>query len=313
MQGTPACPVCNATQWVSLSTRTYRQDDPGRSDYETVRYEVLFHVWLDDPPQVTLETVACSSCGFSTYVPRPTDDEIRRKYEYINSHPASSLEFGRDLPTDHVRSRELFRISKRFLRGEGAKILDFGGGKGRLLHSFVQAGHRCAVVDYVDCVANGVEYLGSELASLPVDSSFDMIICSHVIEHLANPKSIICALRDRLERDGALYVEVPLEIWKQAPPRLDPVTHINFFTRESLQALLEASGLNVVSCRYRSFVMPNGKIGIAVKAFARARSNPDTSSIHAGIEPVTKLIDPSWFDRLIRLAIHPRLLSNLWK
>lgn len=310
----PHCPACASTDWVPLSERTYHCEDAGRSAYETVRYEVLFHLWNDSPERVCLRTVACARCGFSTFLPRPTDDEITRKYEYINSHPASASEFRRDLPTDRIRSKELFRTLKPLLRTLDAEILDFGGGKGRLLHSFVASGYRCSVIDYVDSVLPGVEYLGNDLSALPGDSRFDIVICSHVIEHLAEPRAVIRALRGRLKRDGKLYVEVPLEIWKRAPPSTDPVTHINFFTKESLRTLMEASGLTVLRCGYGSFTRPNGRIGIAIKAIGEISGDHSEKPLsYAGIAPVTRLLKPSHLDRLMRIAAHPRLLTNTWK
>lgn len=314
MRSNPDCPVCASRDWVPLATKTYHRNDPDRSAYEAVRYEVLFDVWHERIEQVSLQTVACSRCGFSTFLPRPTDDEIRIKYEYINAHPSSAPEFGRDLPTDRTRSKELFRTLKPLLRDRTAAILDFGGGKGRLLHSFVEAGFRCGVVDYVDSVMPGVDYLGRELADLPADARFDMIICSHVIEHLAEPMAAIQELRERLQDDGKLYVEVPLEIWKRAPPSMDPVTHINFFTRESLRTLMEGSGLAVLHCGYRSFTRPNGRTGIAIKAVGEMRGDrSERPPTYAGMAPVNRLLKPGFMDRLMRVIAHPRLLANTWK
>jgi SAM-dependent methyltransferase len=200
------------------------------------------------------------------------------------------------------------------LRDRDATILDFGGGKGRLLYSFVEAGFRCGVLDYVDSVIPGVDYLGRELADLPADARFHMIICSHVIEHLAEPKLAIEALRDRLEDNGRLYIEVPLEIWKRAPPSMDPVTHINFFTRESLRTLMEASGLTVLHCGYQSFTRPNGKTGIAIKAVGEILvDRSESTPTYAGMAPVKRLLKPRFIDRLMRVVAHPRLLSNYWK
>ena len=96
-----------------------------------------------------------------------------------------------------------------------------------------------------------------------------MIICSHVLEHLVDPTEVVRSLADYLLDDGIIYVEVPLEIWDCIPLPVEPVTHINFFSPESLRILLEVSGLEVITCEQDLFTTEDGQKAFAVKAVAR--------------------------------------------
>jgi len=312
MDNAPSCPVCDGTDWQLLGSRHYDRHAFPALRYERARHEVLFNVWLREAEDVELKTLACARCGLVIYTPRPDTADIRRKYEYLNSHETAQAEFGRDLPSDRRRSRELMAFLRPWLGDKPLTILDFGGGKGRLLHEFVASGHRCGVVDYVEEVIPGVAYFGRDLAALPAGPRFNLVICSHVIEHLADPLGAVAELVGVLEQGGHLYVEVPSEIWKRPPPVMDPVTHINFFTPASLRTLLETAGLQLSTCRYETFTRPNGQAGLAVKALGVRRPEMASSSVsYAGTAPLARLLAPSPLDRLLRVLRHPRLLGNI--
>jgi SAM-dependent methyltransferase len=312
MEANPSCSVCGASDWQALASKTYYRDEH-RSDYEARRFEVLFNVWCPGFEAVRIQTVACKNCGFVIFRPRPGKADIDHKYAYLNTAVESREEFTRDLRSDRARSKELLREVRKHCLPASTKVLDFGGGKGRLLHAFLEAGYSCAIVEYRSDVMPGIDYLGDDIDRLATDQRFGLIVCSHVIEHLANPVTVLSALGNRLEKDGVLYVEVPAEIWTCPPPKLDPVTHINFFTRESLFTALQMAGLDVISCRYASFIRPNGKIGLAIKASGRRQRGRTEPVKFGGFSPLKKFLNPSTLDRLLRLARHPRLISNFWK
>src|SRR5262249_47690292 len=134
------------------------------------------------------------------------------------------------------RSAKLFRfLQGRLPNDRFAQILDFGGGDGRLMREFFKRGHDCYLVDYREDTLPGVRRIGSTEADIPLNAKFDLIVCSQVVEHLANPKRVLSCLAEHLDTRGHLYIEVPLEVWRHAPLHEEPVTHVNFFTASSLQ------------------------------------------------------------------------------
>ena len=82
--------------------------------------------------------------------------------------------------------------------------------------------------------------------------TFDVVVASHVLEHLTKPEE---AIQDVAALAEWLVIEVPLEdCWA---PRLastlstrrrteNPVGHVNFWTRDSFRAFLESAGLLAV-------------------------------------------------------------------
>jgi 2-polyprenyl-3-methyl-5-hydroxy-6-metoxy-1,4-benzoquinol methylase len=102
---------------------------------------------------------------------------------------------------------------------------------------------------------------GSIESDLPwgIDS-FDTILCYDVLEHLYDPWTVVRRLVPLLAPDGRFHVSAPnsrnVALWRPlvihgtfpyAPSGLGDVTHIRFFTRTDMIAMLDAAGLDVIS------------------------------------------------------------------
>jgi SAM-dependent methyltransferase len=134
------------------------------------------------------------------------------------------------------------------------RVLDYGGGNGKLLKPFMSAGHSCYLVDYNDNPISGVNKICDDMSAFTGDAftgddAFDLIICSHVLEHVSDLTSLATFFRRHLDRSGLLYAEVPQEIWAGLRLDADPVTHINFFTRNSLAGLFLRNGFDILESR----------------------------------------------------------------
>ncbi|RDE51424.1 MAG: class I SAM-dependent methyltransferase [Candidatus Accumulibacter meliphilus] len=165
--------------------------------------------------------------------------------------------------------------------------LDHGGNEGHMLAAV--AADRKAVFDPSGCATlDGIEAF-SDANLLP--GGWDLILSCQVLEHVSAPAQYLRDLAALLADGGLLYVEVPAEAWRPAPGsrklrdaclrlllrnrplliaadvlctasriklgRLPPLgfvamrEHLNYFTTESVQALLcnsgfviDASGIN---------------------------------------------------------------------
>ena len=85
------------------------------------------------------------------------------------------------------------------------------------------------------------------------DTTYDLVICRHYLEHFTRHKEIVDALRSRLSDSGSLYLEIPssefyfqrgcpLFLWEQ---------HVVYFTYNSFYQYLISSNLDVLY--YTSF------------------------------------------------------------
>lgn len=148
-----------------------------------------------------------------------------------------------------------------------SKVLDVGTGSGAL-GRFLSA-RACSV--------DGITYSEEEAAlarsaysrleiinleqTLPSDCFgervYDFVVCADILEHLRNPLAILQDLRCLLKPDGQLLLSIPnatymgviFELMGGAFERtregiLD-ATHVNFYDRKGLQALVESAGYRI--------------------------------------------------------------------
>jgi SAM-dependent methyltransferase len=102
---------------------------------------------------------------------------------------------------------------------------------------------QCAVADVM------------EIANVFDKDSFDVVICSHVIEHLEDPVSFLQAIGQQFQFDY-LVAEVPLEnlFFGRVKALLkdrskNPAGHVQFYTRRSFLAFIAAVQYTVVDER----------------------------------------------------------------
>jgi SAM-dependent methyltransferase len=88
-----------------------------------------------------------------------------------------------------------------------------------------------------------------------MEQRFDVIVLSHVFEHLLDPRGVLDLIRASLAPGGALYIEVPNipaesllrfpdHVWA---PRFDE-PHITFFSTATLYTLLASAGFEPQFC-----------------------------------------------------------------
>ncbi len=302
MLDTFVCPVCGSGDWSPVETFVYARTDrlggktlpltllwrkvktaarpllfarPRRkpvtcrslSDYQFLRRKVLFDVWFPSEDTVTLTSVCCAACSFMAYSPRPSEPEVSAKYAYLKRvEPDVGGQAGLDsraLRSDKIRAARVFERCRSHAGFAGTlRVLDYGGGNGKLLRPFVDEGHSCYIIDYNDNPISGVTKICDDMGSFPGEDMFDLIICSHVLEHVSDLGGLVTFLRRHLDPSGLLYAEVPQEIWAGLRLEADPVTHIDFFTAGSLSRLFLENGFDILDSRRQ--VATYGKTSLEV-------------------------------------------------
>ena len=304
------CPVCRTQSWRTIGTRRYERNAvESATEQKRRRLLILFNHWFPGVEQVNLESLACGRCGFVTYAPRPGASDLDRKYEFLNSLPSCGPNLAPDDPIEERRSLRIWKKMKGNLPS-GGRILDYGGNDGRLMKVFNDHSFRCFVVDYNERVVEGVQHLSHQVQCMPQCEAFDGIICSHVLEHVADPRGVLESLQSHLAETGVIYVEVPMEVWRKAPLKDEPVTHVNFFTVDSMRTLLLLTGYNPQFVRMEGYDHPLGYKAIVISALATKAVSSPSSISWPGVNPTLELLNPSLFSYFRRafLKICPAML-----
>ncbi len=148
----------------------------------------------------------------------------------------------------------------------GGRVLDLGCASGGLLALLrARAGH-LAGLELSQTAAQAAARIGDEVVcgaledpALPfAPGSFDLVVLADVLEHLADPAAALARAAAWCRPGGAVLVSVPnvahwrarLTLLRGRWPEHDSGTfdasHLRWFTRESLHALLAGAGLTEI-------------------------------------------------------------------
>jgi 2-polyprenyl-3-methyl-5-hydroxy-6-metoxy-1,4-benzoquinol methylase len=203
------------------------------------------------------EVRRCTGCGLVFLWPRPSEEELDRYYtelyreDYVE--PPVEVRYWADLNEANTRVRRLLPFLKR-----ETYLLEVGCGSGAFLG---------AVRAYVAEV-HGVEpdaasrawiegRMGMRVSADVADvlregKSFDLVVLVHVLEHVPNPVRFLRGLRQLLQPDGSLLVEVPnvsdmLVAVYQIPAYLGfyyQKAHLYYFSKDTLAMALSQAGFD---------------------------------------------------------------------
>ena len=129
----------------------------------------------------------------------------------------------------------------------GSRVLDAGAGQCVYADHFRQ--HRYESADYCQGKKNygNINYVCS-LDAIPVeDKSFDLVLSTQVLEHLADPLLALKELHRVLKPQGRLWLTAPL-CWGEHGQPAD----FYRYTRFGLRHLLEQAGFKVVELEWAS-------------------------------------------------------------
>lgn len=254
MQITNECPVCGSCEIERL--RRFVFGFPGEDvkehldDIAYTRLWILFERILKHRTDVIFHAMLCQRCGLIFTNPRFSEEDIHAKYRTINElgsvkdrlekHPASNLE---------VRANRVHNLIQKCIPqplDTKPRILDYGGASGYNLIPFMES-FECGLLDYEEwALPEGIEYLGNDLSDLAASDQFDVILLLHTLEHILTPTEFLTALSNHLKPDGFIYIEVPLGCFREWQAIREPLTHMNFFSEQSLFRCCTLSGLDIV-------------------------------------------------------------------
>jgi SAM-dependent methyltransferase len=141
-----------------------------------------------------------------------------------------------------------------------SRILDFGCGTGRLLHTLRYFGFRNltgadAFIEKDIFYPNGVKIYKRRLEEL--EPFFDFVMLHHSFEHLPNPLETLRETHRLLRKNKFCLIRIPVVnyAWEKYGVnwvQLDPPRHLFLFTEKSLGLLAEKAGFTIEKIIYDS-------------------------------------------------------------
>jgi 2-polyprenyl-3-methyl-5-hydroxy-6-metoxy-1,4-benzoquinol methylase len=211
--------------------------------------------------------VRCNECGLVQMNPQPLTDEIIARYSSVFGKNYLSYEIENEnaflkLQQYALKDARFFRLEKALMLNAKSKpaILDIGCATGALLLFLEERGWHVTGVE----ISPAAEYARNvhklDVRSLPLEEikfpceSFDVVLASHLIEHLNNPFSFLSEIRRILKKDGAVFITTPnisgfqarlyRERWRSAI-----FDHLYLFSKRTLKNIFIKTGFKTKRIR----------------------------------------------------------------
>ena len=249
------CPVCHGSGNDYLTTLNFALPDgsPLPSEYDLI---------------------VCQRCGTGYADSASTQNDYATYYRFFSKYEDIFVASGGgEDPADKRRLEDVSDyLGAKIL--PGARILDVGCGNGGLLAAFKRLGFTDLTgFDPSAACCSRIENQGFSAynVSLPLEDRelpskyrkpYDLIILSHVLEHVYDAYAVVASLVPFLAANGVLYIETPdpsRYLTTEFPPFyfFDP-EHINHFSEESFSVLGASFGLAPLEIGHKDLVLANG-------------------------------------------------------
>jgi SAM-dependent methyltransferase len=198
----------------------------------------------------TFELAVCRSCGFASNV---AFDASRLAYDesYDNAVPSAVMARYYEEIAEY--------LGRKYALADGY-VVDVGCGRGTFLEALARVWPGCRGLGVDPALPRDEVRAGGRvrlqkgvLDDARLDAAPSLLVCRHVLEHMADPLSFVGALRAAAgPRAGVpLFLEVPDLGWIVDNGAFWDFCyeHCNYFTEESLSAVLARAGFQPVASR----------------------------------------------------------------
>jgi len=214
--------------------------------------------------------VKCKRCGLVQRNPQPDKNEILARYSRTYGNDYLSYELENESAflmlqqlalkdAGFIKLEKMLFTAKQLRADSAPSILDIGCATGALIASLRDKGWRVTGVEISPSAVYARNERKLDVRNVPLeennfpDNSFDVILASHLIEHLNEPKTFLEETYRILKDNGSIFITTP-DIsgfqsrlfgsrWRSAI-----FDHLYLFSRRTLSKMLKTVGFKVVSC-----------------------------------------------------------------
>lgn len=194
----------------------------------------------------SFELLRCTACGTAVTGGQPPGPEAYEQGVYAPGSARPAVARALQRATVGQPARSLARAGLR----PGARVLDAGAGRGRLVAELRRRGYAATGIDASErSVAQASPHVRLESIATHEDAGLDAVVLWHVAEHLDDPLAALERVRGWLAPGGLVLVGVPNAASAQArvagPAWMhwDVPRHRLHLTPAGVDALLRRAGL----------------------------------------------------------------------
>jgi 2-polyprenyl-3-methyl-5-hydroxy-6-metoxy-1,4-benzoquinol methylase len=201
----------------------------------------------------------CTACGLIYTNPRPTSEAIRDYYP--DTYGVYAPEGGQAVRLSIYHQRLARKLSR--IKTSQRRVLDIGCGDGAFLTEMKALGWQCKGLEMDEKAAKrarderGLDIVNSTIEGARFESgSFDLIVLSHVLEHVPHPRQALRWVREWLTDDGYLFVTLPnVDSWERRRfgkdwYPWDIPRHFTHFSPSTLSKLMAEEGFKPLSTQF---------------------------------------------------------------
>jgi SAM-dependent methyltransferase len=235
--------------------------------------------------------VQCHECGFHFCSPMPSKaDLVAYNTHYFDEAHAGVAEAESARPFHRAINHLRFRHVARYLEvgKDGLRVLEVGPGLGDFAQHMMRArpASQYSVVESDDSCRAALADLGYRhwpaVNQVPEHERFDLVVMSHVLEHMSDPVAELKRLKGFMAAGAILFIEVPCRDFEHKD---SDEPHLLFFDKEPMARLLSEVGLEPqkISWHGRSIRDLRRQEGFMDKVLRRI----GTSAVRRGLLPIS--------------------------
>ena len=202
----------------------------------------IYNWYLPGLPKKNIGFSICEESGMIMQSPCPTPKEIENYYQ----NTATYINPGRDgcpSPTKVSGLKRLISLCKELMNKWPGSVFQVGCSDGYTLSEFSREGSD--IIEGIDPskassdIAKSLYNIETKVGCFEDFSSngrkFELLILTHVLEHLFDPLNILLKCNNMQDYDGHLLLEVPLfENESKFPPGMLTLEHLNYFSEGTI-------------------------------------------------------------------------------
>lgn len=211
-----------------------------------------------------VDVIECDRCGFKHITPIPSEEKLKSYYSegFVMERPLYIEKLEEDLEWWNTVYDDRYDFLEGHLPEDRRRVLDIGCGLGHFLNRGRARGWRARGIEPSRQSSAHARSLGLDVLNTTFDEFevkgelMDALHFSEVLEHIADPVRFLEKAGSLLADGGIICVVVPNDYspvqkilrdrLKFPPYWVSPGQHINYFSFDSLEALLGRTGFQVI-------------------------------------------------------------------